>query len=111
MQKRGASKEDLEVLMSQLIKYKSGAAPFNVPIIPDTFKLKEWWSTMVESAPQLCELATFLASVAPAAAWTERLFSMLGWMQSKPRNRLAVPTLKKMATIKMFHDSEARMGR
>jgi hAT family C-terminal dimerisation region len=78
-----------------------------VPGKGEYFKLKSWWRQKFgQNCDELCTLACMLADIVPHAASPERVFSMMGWYQSKRRNRLGIKTVQSMAAIKL--DQQAR---
>jgi hypothetical protein len=63
-------------------------------------------SKEAEGALTLLELPFLLLDVVPHAAAPERMFSTMGWQQSKLWNRLSGTSTTTLTAIKVFHDAE-----
>jgi GNAT superfamily N-acetyltransferase len=96
----GNGKQSTMKLLSQLMKYKSGEMPYNLPIAGDLITPCFWWQSMEDSIGQeLKTLAIRLLSVTPHSAACERTFSILGWIHTKSRNRLLTSRLEAMGKL------------
>eukprot|EP00877_Chromochloris_zofingiensis_P009689 jgi/Chrzof1/4974/Cz15g07030.t1 len=106
-QKRKHTLEQCEILISQIMAYSAGLPPYNMPFGDlKTFNPKLWWLSLGVAADQLSSLAVFLFEICPHAATPERIFSYMGMYQSDVRNRLLVPSLAMMTTVKMHYQSQ-----
>jgi len=102
----GNSKLSTMKLMSQIMKYKAGEAPYNLPFADEFMSATLWWQTTEDCmGSELKILAVQLLSITPHSAACERTFSILGWIHSKSRNRFLVRRLEAMGSCicTMFH--------
>jgi hypothetical protein len=96
-------------LVSQIMKYKSGDAPYDLPFAGDYMTPKLWWQTTEDCVgSELKTLANRLLSITPHSAACERTFSILGWIHTKARNRLLVSRLENMGNMYMYNISHQR---
>jgi GNAT superfamily N-acetyltransferase len=102
----GNSKVSTLKLMSQLMKYKSGDAPYNLQFASDFMSPTLWWQTTEDSVgAQLKTLAVTLLSITPHSAACERTFSILGWIHSKSRNRMLISRLEAIRKLYLYYVS------
>ncbi|CAG8670320.1 18042_t:CDS:2, partial [Cetraspora pellucida] len=87
-------KREATLLLKELINYKNGDAPFdthkNINTSPRIF-----WKKFTEGSPLLRRFAIKIFSIIPHSAAVERLFSSLGLVKTKSRNKMS-PTLMRM---------------
>ena len=94
------SKREVLLLMRELINYKNGDAPFDGLNEVHNQSPRVFWNNFCGASPMLRRFATMLFSIVPHSAPCERLFSTLGLIKTKPRNRLEVGNLNMIAQIK-----------
>ena len=96
-------------LMSQLMKYKSGDAPYNLPFANDFMSPTLWWQTTEDSiGVQLKTLAVTLLSITPHSAACECTFLILGWIHSKSKNRMLISRLEAIGKLYLHYMSRIR---
>ena len=83
-------KKDSTTILQELEKFKKQKYPF----CNETFKqfndIVEWWKSVSDVAPELGIFASHLFGICINTASCERLFSTMGFLHSKRRNRLQV---------------------
>lgn len=99
-------RRDMIVLCKELINYKNGDPPFDDFKESSNQSGRDIWEKFCGSSPYLRRFAMKVFSIVPHSAPCERLFSILGIMKTKPRNRLAVDKLNMLAQIKCDLASE-----
>jgi hypothetical protein len=67
-----------------------------------------WWLTIKDKYNYLNELAIMIFSITPHSAGCERIFSTLGWLYGKRRQRLALSKIEAMAKIRSFNISNIK---
>ena len=80
--------------------YTQGLSPYDMPIAGTT--PQGWWQLVAQAGgyPDLVRLGTAMADAVPHAASLERIFSLMGWLHSKLRNRQSNHTTTAMTTIR-----------
>lgn len=104
-------RRDVILLMKELASYKNGDAPFDTLTVTPSHSPREFWNNFCGSSPLLRRFATKVFSIVPHSAPCERLFSTLGLIKTKPRNRLEVERLNMIAQIKCDLASEVETKR
>lgn len=94
------NKRDVILLFRELINYKNGDAPFDNLNESSTRSARDFWEKFSGSTALLRRFAMKVFAIVPHSAPCERLFSTLGLIKTKPRNRLEVKTLNMLAQIK-----------
>ena len=90
-------------LMSQLMKFKHGQSPYDLPFDGEFMSPCLWWMSVADSVgSELQRLAMRLLSITPHSAACERAFSILGWIHTKSRNRMLIPRLEAMGKMYMY---------
>lgn len=98
-------------LMHQIKQYRTRQEPFDIRIgaseIPYT-----WWFSLEDCFPKgedyLVQLALKLFSVTPHAAGCERVWSSLGWIYGKRRNRLGLNKIENMYKLSAYYHANAK---
>ena len=85
-------------VLSSLDLYENNVLPFTKAEL-DLVNPREFWKELVGHV-QLRALAIKLFSIVPHSAEVERLFSSLGMIKSKSRNKLEIENLRQIAFIK-----------
>jgi len=67
-----------------------------------------WWLSIKDKYNYLCELAIMIFSITPHSAGCERIFSTLGWLYGKRRQRLGLLKIEAMAKIRSFYISNTK---
>jgi len=102
----GNGKQSTMKLLSQLMKYNSGDAPYNLPFAGGFMTPNLWWESAEDCiGSELKTLAIRLLSVTPHSAACERTFSIFGWIHSKTRNRLQLGRLEAMGKMYLYYVS------
>ena len=102
----GKSNTERRELMHQMKKYRVREKPFDIELstieTPHT-----WWFSLEDSFPKgedyLVQLALKLFSITPHAAGCERVWSSLGWIYGKRRNRLGLNKIEKMYKLSAYY--------
>ena len=93
----GKTNYERKELMYQMKLYRTRQKPFDIDLGDSEFPIT-WWSSMEDNFSKekdyLVQLALKLYSVTPHAAGCERVWSSLGWLYGKRRNRLELNKLK-----------------
>jgi len=58
-----------------------------------------WWLSIKDKYKYLSELALMMFSITPHSAGCERVFSTLGWLYGKRRQRLELSKVESMALV------------
>src|SRR4051812_32357315 len=96
--------------MHQIKLYRSREKPFDIELssteLPTT-----WWVSMEDCFPEgedyLVQLLKLL-SVTPHAAGFERVWSNLGWLYGKRRNRLGLNKIENMYKLSAYYHAHAK---
>jgi hypothetical protein len=104
----GGNLKTCEQLISQLMRYKTNAAPYNMLYDSDSDSPLMWWLTCEDKYNHLQSIAIKIFSVIPHSAGCERVFSHLGWMYGKTRQRLNLKRLEDMSKIHSFYFSNCK---
>jgi len=81
-------------MIRELLAYKEKFFPFNESSLLELEKTPlDYWSFLSDSTPELSQLATKLFSICVNSASCERLFSSMGFLHTKRRNKLNVSYL------------------
>lgn len=75
--------------------------PVNYETDPQAWWRTAWWKAATKL--ELKIVAQRLLDIVPHATNIKRVFSMLGWIHSKSRNRLRNATVANMAKIRLHH--------
>jgi hypothetical protein len=104
--KRGIGKG--QTLMKQLLNYLNNTDPFpSYSFGGYNFDVITWWKSLdPEQTGELQWLVEYLYCIVPHAAAPERTFSLMGWVQSKQRNRLGTEKLTMITALQL--DSHAK---
>jgi hypothetical protein len=102
--KRGFDDEDIKrAVKEDMPDYYRGTGVFNREYGGPTFNVLRFWEKVHSEAPVLYKLAKTLYSLVPHAGPPERLFSMLGWIQSDRRNRLTTYNFGALAKLRTHY--------
>ena len=104
----GHGKTSCEILLAQLRKYKTQQPPYDASYIPAQNTPLTWWQTCYDGKNYLQALAVKMFSITPHSASCERVFSALGWLFGKRRQRLHLETLESMAKIHRYTMAHAK---
>lgn len=103
----GHSQDKLVQLKKEMVSYGASEPPYDLPCDADP---RDWWKLMKTSqlsltapARQLPRVALIILDILPHSADPERVFSGLGWIHNKRRNRIDWEKASALMTIKMFH--------
>lgn len=66
----------------------------------DATNTREWWKVVATEVPNLAKLALHLSAFTPHSAAVERIFSSMGHIHSRRRNKLGNEKVMKMTKIK-----------
>jgi hypothetical protein len=103
MQRRGCDNDQCRRLGVEFLAYSAGQSPYDL-CIKDGMTPVMWWKCLDDgSSNPLITLAVLLLNISPTGAFVERVFSIMGLIKSKLRNRLSVSKLKKAAIIRVHH--------
>jgi hypothetical protein len=81
-------------MIRELLAYKENFFPFNESSLLELEKTPlDYWLFLSDSTPELSQLATKLFSICVNSASCERLFSSMGFLHTKRRNKLNVSYL------------------
>ncbi len=100
MEKCGRGAESVNPMVQALQQYTLGRSPYDMPVAGTT--PQGWWDLVQRAGgyPDLVRLGTAMADAVPHAASLERIFSLMGWLHSKLRNRQSHGTTTAMTTIR-----------
>ncbi|CAB4474631.1 unnamed protein product [Rhizophagus irregularis] len=88
-------------MIRELLAYKENKFPFNESSLQELEKNPlDYWSFLSDSVPELSQIATKLFSICVNSASCERLFSTMGFLHTKRRNRLNYSKVLWMAQIR-----------
>jgi hAT family C-terminal dimerisation region len=109
--KIGKSDDERRELMYQMKLYRKRQIPFDIKLGKDELPIN-WWFSIEDNFPKgedyLVQLATKLLSVTPHAAGCERIWSKLGWIYGKRRNRLGLDKVENMYKLSSYYHSHAK---
>lgn len=101
----GNDKSSIEILFSQMRKYKLKLPPYDMEYIPENDTPKIWWLAIDDTNKSLQNLALIMINITPHSTSCERIFSTLGWIYGKKRLRLSVKKLEGMAKVRSYYMS------
>lgn len=103
MQRRGLRQEECERLMSNMLMYKAGVAPYHLPCGGEGWDLSAWWSSLRQPSEQdpLRDLAILLADVKPCAVDPDAVLSVGGWFKEEWRKGLGAATANAILAVKL----------
>ena len=104
----GGIKNTYEQLISQLMRYKTNVAPYNMPYDNDSGSPLMWWLTCEDRYNHLQHITIKIFSVISYNAGCKRIFSHLGWMYGKTHQRLNLKRLEDMSKIHSFYFSNCK---
>ncbi|CAG8791106.1 21915_t:CDS:2, partial [Gigaspora rosea] len=88
-------------MIRELLAYKENSFPFNEPSLLELEQTPlDYWSFLSDSVPDLSQIATKLFSICVNSASCERLFSSMGFLHTKRRNKLNYSKVLWMAQIR-----------
>ncbi|CAB4395903.1 unnamed protein product [Rhizophagus irregularis] len=88
-------------MVQELLAYKENFFPFNEPSLLELEQTPlDYWSFLSDSVPELSQIATKLFSICVNSASCERLFSTMGFLHTKRRNKLHYSKVLWMAQIR-----------
>ncbi|KAF6134636.1 hypothetical protein GIB67_002037 [Kingdonia uniflora] len=102
------NKHDTCLLFKELISYRNGDAPFNELRGTINRSTHDIWNQFRSTSPLLYRFATKVFAIVPHSGSCEQIFSSLGLSKSKPRNRLEVDWLNKLAQLQCDLKSEVQ---
>ena len=98
-------------LMHQMKLYRSREKPFDIELSA-TESPTTWWISIEDYFPEgedyLVQLALKLLSVTPHAAGCKRVWSNLGWIYGKRRNRLGLNKIENMYKLSAYYHAHAK---
>ena len=110
-EKIGKSKVARKELMHQMKLFRTREKPFDIDL-GNAELLSTWWFSIEDSFPKgedyLVQLALKLLSVTPHAAGCERVWSNLGWLYGKRRNRLGLNKIENMYKLSAYYHAYAK---
>jgi hypothetical protein len=110
-EKMGKSKSARKELMHQMRNYRTRQEPFDIEL-GDTEFPTIWWLSMEDNFPKgedyLVQLALKLFSITPHAVGCERVWSTLGWLYEKRRNRLGLNKIENMYKLSAYCHAHAK---
>jgi hypothetical protein len=110
-EKMGKSNSARRELMHQMKLYRTRQIPFDIDLGSTELPIS-WWISMEdnfnEGEDYLVQLATKLYSVTPHAAGCERVWSNLGWVYGKRRNRLGLNKVENMYKLSAYYNAHAK---
>ncbi|CAG8615920.1 5256_t:CDS:2 [Acaulospora morrowiae] len=101
------NKREATLLFKELINYKNDDAPFDNQKNIKDINPRIFWTRFTEGSPLLRRFAMKIFAIVPHTATIERLFSSLGIIKTKVRNRIS-PTLMGMLGM-LRHDLQQRL--
>ncbi|CAG8731133.1 8236_t:CDS:2, partial [Ambispora leptoticha] len=93
-------KIDTSLLFKDLLSYKNNDPPFDTPFKSSSQSLRSYWSEFTGNAPLLHRFAMKVLVIVLHGASCERLFSSLGLIKSKIRNRLTPDNLSILGQLR-----------
>jgi hypothetical protein len=107
----GKTNYERKELMHQMKLYRTRQKPFDIDLSDSEFPIT-WWSSMEDNFSKekdyLVQLALKLYSVTPHAAGCERVWSSLGWLYGKRRNRLELNKIENMYKLASYYHAHAK---
>jgi hypothetical protein len=107
----GKTNYERKELMHQMKLYRTRQKPFDIDLGDSEFPIT-WWSSMEDNFSKekdyLVQLALKLYSVTPHAAGCERVWSSLGWLYGKRRNRLELNKIENMYKLASYYHAHAK---
>jgi hypothetical protein len=107
----GKTNYERKELMHQMKLYRTRQKPFDIDLGDSEFPIT-WWSSMENNFSKekdyLVQLALKLYSVTPHAAGCERVWSSLGWLYGKRRNRLELNKIENMYKLASYYHAHAK---
>ena len=107
----GKTNYERKELMHQMKLYRTRQKPFDIDLGDSEFPIT-WWSSMEDNFSKekdyLVQLALKLYSVTPYAAGCERVWSSLGWLYGKRRNRLELNKIENMYKLASYYHAHAK---
>jgi hypothetical protein len=85
--KIGGGRASANILVAQMKSYDAHEALYNFNFMDEIESPQTWWYGCKQSNHHLQKLALHLLAITPNSASCERLFSVLGWITQKKRNR------------------------
>lgn len=101
----GKSSASYEILVTQLRAYRLQEAPYNLPYVSGRDTPITWWNTCESKPAYIQTLALKIFSIIPNSANCERIFSSLGHIYGKRRQRLKINKLEGLAKIYRYNIS------
>jgi hypothetical protein len=89
-------------------KYKQYREPYNEEYELSYDTPESWWLSVEDQYDYLQDLALKIFSITPHSASCERIFSTLGWLYGKRRQRLSLSKIEAMAKIRSFNISNIK---
>jgi hypothetical protein len=102
MGKSGAS---YEILVTQFRAYRLKQAPYDLPYVSGRDTPITWWNTCETQPAYIQTLALKIFSIIPNSASCERVFSSLGHIYGKRRQKLKINKLEGLAKIYRYNIS------
>ena len=96
------TKEKVSNLMKELNDYMQGSGTWKQHLnTTNKQDVRQFWNNVGVSSQTLREFAHLLFSVTPHSCCVERLFSLLGLVHTKTRNRMKTDMLKKLGSLSL----------
>jgi hypothetical protein len=107
-QNNGGDKKSCGRLLAQMRNYELRRDPYDQEFDRQLETPMSWWLSIKDKHNYLCDLAIMMFSITPHSAGCERIFSTLGWLFGKRRQRLGLSRVEAMAKIRSFCVSNIR---
>jgi hypothetical protein len=88
--------------------YEFRRDPYNQEFDRNLETPMSWWYSIKDKYNHIIELAIKIFSITPHSAGCERIFSTLGWLYGKRRQRLELLKVESMAKIHSFYVSNIK---
>ncbi|CAG8669052.1 12305_t:CDS:2, partial [Cetraspora pellucida] len=102
----GFDKKETTLLFKELISYKNGDVPFENQY-PENINPRIFWTKFTGGSPLIRRFAIKVFAIVPHSASVERLFSSLGLVKTKLRNRMSPALIGMLGMLR--HDLQQRL--
>ena len=104
----GGNAKSRDQLLAQMRNYELKRSPYHEEFDSTLETPMSWWLSIKDRYKYLPELAIMIFSITPHSAGCERIFSTLGWLYGKRRQRLELSKVEGMAKIRSFYVSNIK---
>lgn len=102
MSKNNHSNDKVARMVAQMADFKCIEGHYLTKDVSSYIKPKIWWNMINDPDDYLKTLSLKLFSITPHSVASERVFSMLGFLYGKRRQRLSLSTIEMIAKIRFF---------